>query len=60
MFFGWVLVRLLSDEGFSVFALPAGQLVLFTLVTAVLTLAAAVFPAAWAGRRQILSSIADR
>ena len=60
VFFGWVLVRLLSDEGFSVFALPAGQLVLFTLVTAVLTLAAAVFPAAWAGRRQILSAIADR
>jgi putative ABC transport system permease protein len=57
--FGWVLVRLLADEGFSVFALPALQLVAFTLVTGVLTLAAAVFPAAWAGRRRILTAIVD-
>ena len=60
VFFGWVLVRLLADEGFGVFALPAGQLVLFTAVTAALTLAAAVVPAAWAGRQRILSAIADR
>ncbi len=59
VFFGWVLVRLLADEGFGVFALPAGQLVLFTVVTGLLTLGAAVFPAAWAGRRHILSAIAD-
>ena len=59
VFFGWVLVRVLADEGFGVFALPAGQLVLFTVVTGVLTLGAAVFPAAWAGRRRILSAIAD-
>lgn len=58
--FGWVLVRLLADEGFGVFALPAGQLAVFTAVTGVLTLAAAVLPAAWAGRRRILGAIADR
>ncbi len=60
VFFGWVLVRALADDGFSVFALPATQLVAFAAVTGVLTLAAAVFPAAWAGRRHILSAIADR
>ena len=58
--FGWVLVRLLADEGFGVFALPAGQLAVFTAVTGALTLAAAVLPAAWAGRRRILGAIADR
>jgi putative ABC transport system permease protein len=60
VFFGWVLVRALADDGFSRFALPAGQLAAFTAVTGALTLAAAVFPAAWAGRRHILSAIVDR
>jgi putative ABC transport system permease protein len=56
---GWVLVRALADEGFSVFALPAVQLLAFAAVTGALTLAAAVLPAAWAGRRRILAAIAD-
>ena len=60
VFFGWVLVRALADDGFSVFALPTTQLAAFTALTAVLTLAASVFPAAWAGRRHILSAIVDR
>ncbi len=59
VFFGWVLVRALADDGFSVFALPTTQLLAFAAVTGVLTLAAAVFPAAWAGRRRILSAIVD-
>ena len=59
VFFGWVLVHALSEEGFRVFALPAGQLAAFAAVTAVLTLAAAVLPAAWAGHRRVLSAIAD-
>jgi putative ABC transport system permease protein len=58
VFFGWVLVHALADEGFGVFALPAAQLVGFAAVTGVLTLAAAVVPAAWAGRRPILDAIA--
>lgn len=58
--FGWVLVRMLADEGFSAFALPVMQLLAFTALTGVLTLAAAVVPAVWAGRRRILSAIADR
>lgn len=60
VFFGWVLVRALADEGFGVFALPTVQLLVFAAVTGVLTLAAAVFPAAWAGRRPILAAIVDR
>jgi len=59
VFSGWVLVHALSQEGFRVFALPAGQLALFAAVTAALTLAAAVLPAAWAGRRQVLAAIAE-
>ncbi len=58
--FGWVLVRALADEGFGVFALPTVQLLAFAAVTGLLTLVAAVFPAAWAGRRRILAAIADR
>jgi putative ABC transport system permease protein len=56
--FGWVLVRALADQGFSVFDVPIRQLVLVTGVTGVLTLLAAVFPAVWAGRRRILAAIA--
>jgi putative ABC transport system permease protein len=59
VFFGWVLVRALSEQGFRVFALPAPQLAVFAGATAVLTLVASVLPAAWAGRRRILSAIAD-
>jgi putative ABC transport system permease protein len=58
--FGWVLVRALADEGFSVFELPTVQLLACAAITGALTLAAAVFPAAWAGRRRILAAIADR
>jgi putative ABC transport system permease protein len=58
--FGWVLVRALADEGLRVFALPTLQLAAFAAATGVLTLAAAVVPAAWAGRRRILAAIADR
>ncbi|HET6954410.1 MAG TPA: FtsX-like permease family protein [Acidimicrobiales bacterium] len=60
IFFGWVLVRALADQGFRVFALPTLQLAAFAAATGLLTLAAAVVPAAWAGRRRILAAIADR
>ena len=57
--FGWVLVRALADEGFGVFALPVSQLLTFAAVTGALTLVGAMFPAIWAGRRRILSAIAE-
>jgi putative ABC transport system permease protein len=58
IFFGWVLVQALEDEGFSAFEIPYRSLVIVTLVTGMLTLAAAVIPAAWAGRRPMLTAIA--
>jgi putative ABC transport system permease protein len=57
--FGWVVVEALKDDGFSEFVVPIGALVTVTLVTGALTLLAAVFPAAWAARRPILSAIAE-
>jgi putative ABC transport system permease protein len=57
IFFGWVFVNALKDEGFTSFVIPFQHLLIVTIVTAVLTLFAAVFPAAWAGRRPILSAI---
>ncbi len=57
--FGWALVRALADEGFRVFALPAGQLALCAALTGVLTLVASVIPALWAGRRPVLTALAD-
>jgi putative ABC transport system permease protein len=58
IFFGWVLVNGLEEEGFTAFAVPIGSLIAVTLMTAVLTLGAAVIPAAWAGRRNVLAAIA--
>ena len=57
IFFGWVFVQALEEEGFSSFVIPFGPLVIVTVVTGILTLLAAVFPAAWAGRRPILTAI---
>jgi putative ABC transport system permease protein len=60
VFFGWVFVNALEDEGFSSFVVPVRELAVVTIVTGILTLLAAVFPAAWAGRRPILSAIAQQ
>ena len=58
IFFGWVIVNGLEEEGFNAFAVPIGSLIAVTLATALLTLLAAVLPAAWAGRRPVLTAIA--
>jgi putative ABC transport system permease protein len=60
VFFGWVIFQALSEEGFTTFRIPLGQLVVVSLITALLTLLAAVLPAIWAGRRPILTAIADQ
>jgi hypothetical protein len=62
---GRSVVRLGAGAGagrrrFWVFAVPTLQLAAFAAATGVLTLAAAVVPAAWAGRRRILAAVADR
>jgi putative ABC transport system permease protein len=59
-FFGWVIFQALDEEGFTSFEIPVGQLVVVTIVTALLTLLAAVFPAIWAGRRPVLSAISEQ
>jgi putative ABC transport system permease protein len=56
--FGWVLVRTLADQGFSVFTVPVAQLAVVTAVMLGLTLLASVIPAILAGRRGILEAIA--
>lgn len=58
VFFGWVIVNGLEEEGFNAFAVPIGSLIAVTLATGLLTLLAAVLPAAWAGRRNVLAAIA--
>jgi putative ABC transport system permease protein len=59
VFFGFVLIRNLGDQGIDVFSLPIARLIIVTIVTALLTLLAAVIPAVWAGRRPILAAIAS-
>lgn len=58
VFFGWVIVTALAEQGLTAFRVPVAQLIVVTIVTALLTLLAAVLPAAWAGRRKILAAIA--
>lgn len=58
VFFGWAIVSALTEQGLSQFRVPVAQLVAVTIVTALLTLLAAVLPAMWASRRQILAAIA--
>lgn len=57
VFFGWVIVQALEDEGFSAFDIPVPALIMVTAVTGVLTLLAAVVPAWWGARRPILPAI---
>jgi putative ABC transport system permease protein len=57
IFFAWVFVNALEEQGFSSFVIPIGSLIVVTLLTAILTLLAALFPAFWAGRRPILTAI---
>jgi putative ABC transport system permease protein len=57
LFFGWILVRALRDEGFSQFAIAPGQLVNVVIVLALLSVLAAVFPARRAAKLDVLKAI---
>jgi len=60
IFFGWILAQAMKDDGFSSFVVPFFGwlgLVSVTVLTGLLTLLAALIPAAWAGRRPILAAI---
>lgn len=57
LFFGWVVVKALKDQGFSEFAPPGAQLVLGVVVGALAGVIAAVFPARRAAKLDVLRAI---
>jgi putative ABC transport system permease protein len=58
LFFGWTIVRALSSQGITEFALPVGQLVAFVAAAAVAGILAAVGPGRRAARIDVLRAIA--
>jgi putative ABC transport system permease protein len=57
VFFGWTIVRALSSQGITEFALPVGQLVGFVLAAALAGILAAVLPGRRAARIDVLRAI---
>lgn len=57
MFFGWAVVRDISDQGVTEFRLPFGTLLLFVVIAAIAGVAAAVFPARRAAKLDVLQAI---
>ncbi len=58
LFFGWSVVRALSDEGINRLAVPAGQLLVVVVLAALAGVAAAILPARRAARLDVLEAIA--
>jgi putative ABC transport system permease protein len=58
VFFGWALVAALKDQGITDLAVPGGQLVVYVIVAALLSLVAAILPARRAARLDVLAAIA--
>jgi putative ABC transport system permease protein len=58
VFFGWAMVRALADEGFGVFAVPIGRLVVFVVLAGLAGVLAAVLPARRAAKLDVLQAIA--
>ncbi len=56
--FGWAMQQALADLGVSRFAVPAGMLVAFAVVAAILGLVASIVPAVRASRIRVLEAIA--
>jgi putative ABC transport system permease protein len=57
-FFGWAVMQALADEGFKVFNVPVGQLVIIALLATGFGIAAALWPAHRASRLNVLHAIA--
>jgi putative ABC transport system permease protein len=57
VFFGWTIVRALSSQGITEFALPVGQLVGFVLAAGLAGILAAVLPGRRAARIDMLRAI---
>lgn len=58
IFFGWSTIRALDEQGFRVFHVPIGVLVVIAVVAAVLGVVAAILPARRASKLDILRAIA--
>lgn len=59
LFFGWVLILALSDEGFAEFRVPLVQLGIITLLATLAGVLAAVIPARRAARLDVLDALAS-
>jgi putative ABC transport system permease protein len=57
IFFGWILVTALTDQGVDTFALPAGRLAIFLVLSALAGVLAAVGPARHAARMDVLKAV---
>jgi putative ABC transport system permease protein len=57
VFFGWTIVRALSSQGITEFALPGGQLALFVVAAGVAGILAAVGPGRRAAKIDVLRAI---
>jgi putative ABC transport system permease protein len=57
VFFGWILVTALADEGIEVFAVPGVQLAVFLVLAGLAGVLAAVLPARRAARMDVLTAV---
>jgi len=57
-FFGWAMVRALSDQGITELSIPAGSLIMVTVIAAAAGVGAAIMPARRAARLNVLKAIA--
>jgi putative ABC transport system permease protein len=54
---GWTIVRALHDQGFTAFAIPVGQLILYVVIAGIAGVVAAAYPARRAARLDVLQAI---
>jgi putative ABC transport system permease protein len=58
VFFGWLMVRAVHDQGITLLRIPAGQLVFYTIAAGFIGVFAAIGPARRASRLDVLAAIA--
>ncbi|HUP73616.1 MAG TPA: FtsX-like permease family protein [Acidimicrobiales bacterium] len=58
-FFGWAMVRAMSDQGITELSIPTGSLIVVTVVAAAAGVGAAIMPARRAARLNVLKAIAS-
>jgi putative ABC transport system permease protein len=58
IFFGWAMVKALSDQGITELAIPGGQLAVYVVIAGLIGVLAAIRPARKAAKLDVLSAIA--